>query len=98
MSGINLLDGEAVSRRDAIFGECFTHDAVDIQQPASSLRYRWVIAGDWKLIVPNLKNVPGGEIELYDLASDPAEEKNLAERNPDTVAALSKRLDDWWKP
>lgn len=98
MSGVNLLDGKAVSRRDTIFGECFTHDAVDIEQPASSLRYRWVIAADWKLIVPNLKNVPGGEIELYDLASDPTEVRNLAQCEPAKAAALRKKLDEWWKP
>ena len=38
--------------RKTIFGEIFTHDAVDIDRPASSLRYRWVIEGYWKLIVP----------------------------------------------
>ncbi len=41
MQGINLLDHEAVMRRKAIFGEIFTHNAVDIREPASSLRYRW---------------------------------------------------------
>jgi uncharacterized sulfatase len=98
MPGLNLLDAEAVARREAIFGECFTHDAVEIDEPASSLRYRWVIAGVWKLIVPNPKNVPRGEVELYDLASDPAEEKNLAQREPTKVDALRHRLDEWWTP
>src|SRR5207248_2947112 len=63
MQGVNLLDAAAVARRQAIFGECFTHDAVDIDDPASSLRYRWSIADDWKLIVPHRLNVPQGEID-----------------------------------
>ena len=48
MEGVNLLDAKAVSERRAIFGEVFTHNAVNIHDPASGLRYRWVIAGDWK--------------------------------------------------
>ena len=46
MPGVNLLDDSAVERRKAIFGEIFTTNAVDIHRPASSLRYRWAIAGD----------------------------------------------------
>jgi arylsulfatase A-like enzyme len=98
MQGVNLLDAEAVARRPAIFGECFTHDAVDINDPGSSLRYRWVIAGEWKLIVPNPENVPQGEVELYHVAADPSEQKNLAREQPDQVEALQKKLDAWWTP
>lgn len=98
MQGINLLDGEAVARRKAVFGECFTHDAVDISDPSSSLRYRWIIEGDWRLILPHEKNVPKGEIELFNLAQDPTEEKNLATKEPARVEGLKKQLDAWWKP
>ena len=42
MEGVNLLDEQAVAERTAVFGEIFTHNAVDIHDPASSLRYRWV--------------------------------------------------------
>jgi uncharacterized sulfatase len=98
MQGVNLLDAEAVARRRAIFGECFTHDAVDIDDPASSLRYRWVLAGDWRLIVPHPANVPEGEIELYNLAADPTEEKNLARQQPGQVETLHQQLDAWWSP
>ena len=98
MQGVNLLDAAAVARRQAIFGECFTHDAVDIDDPASSLRYRWSIAGDWKLIVPHRLNVPQGEIELYNLAADPNEEKNLARQEQSKVEVLRKQLDAWWTP
>jgi uncharacterized sulfatase len=98
MQGINLLDREAVAARTAVFGECFTHDAVNIHNPAANLRHRWIIEGNWRLIVPHPTNAPDGQVELYNLANDPREEKNLAGQEKDRVAALTKKLDDWWKP
>jgi len=96
MPGINLLDAKAVSGRTATFGEIFEHNAVDIRVPAKNLQYRWVIAGTWKLIVPNPARVPNGQVELYDLAADPTEETNLAGKQPERVAELRKKLDAWW--
>lgn len=98
MQGIDLLDAEAVARRKQIYGECFTHNAVDIDVPATSLRWRWMIDGDTKLIVPHRANEPAAEVELYDLAEDPFEQDNLAAKEPERVAELTKRLDAWWKP
>jgi uncharacterized sulfatase len=94
--GINLVDEQAVAGRPAIFGEVFTPSAVDIHDPASSLLYRWVIAGDWKLIVPDRRNVPDGLIELFDLSHDPGETRNLAGEQPRRVVDLTARLDAWW--
>jgi hypothetical protein len=37
----------------------------------------------------------GKRPELYDLAADIGETKNLAEQRPETVAALQKELDAW---
>ena len=37
---------------------------------------------DWKLIVPHEPNVKGGKPELYDLAKDPMEKRNLAGEAP----------------
>jgi arylsulfatase A-like enzyme len=96
MPGLNLLDDEAVKARQAIFGECFTHNAVDIHDPASSLRYRWMIEGSWKLIVPAGRNQETGAPELYDLAHDPDEERNRAAEEKATVERLKMRLDAWW--
>ncbi len=98
MPGINLLDAHWVASRDAVFGEIFEHNAVDIAKPAANLQYRWVIDGTWKLIVPHEPNVKGGKIELYDLAKDASEKDNLAEKHPDKVKELTKKLDAWWKP
>jgi arylsulfatase A-like enzyme len=96
MQGLNLLDESALAHRDAIFGEIFTHNAVDIDRPATSLRYRWVIAGNWKLIVPAAQNTPNRPVELFDLAADPHEAHDVAASEPGQTARLKKLVDDWW--
>ena len=47
--------------------------------------------GQWKLRHPTRKN--GGEVELYDLSTDPAESKNLAAQHPDIVKRLSTEVE-----
>lgn len=94
MQGVNLLDARAVSRRKAIFGACFSHDAIDLNRPAANLEARWMIEQRWKLIVPK-----GGKgVELYDILADPHEKADLAGKKPALVKALSRKLDDWWAP
>ncbi len=102
MPGVNLLDlvidGKPL-KRDAIFGEIFDHDVADINDPSASLQYRWVIEGDWKLILPRAGGPhTGDKAELYNLGDDPHEEKNLAAENPEIVKRLTTRLKDWWSP
>ena len=96
MQGVNLLDEKAVKARKAIHGEIFTHNAVDLNKPASSLRWRWMIEGDWKLIVPDATNEPKEIVELYRVTKDIHEETNLADKEPKRVEALRKKLDAWW--
>ena len=97
---VKVLDEAKVDGRKSIFGEIFGHNAVDIHRPVANLHYRWCIVGDWKLIVPNQPNIPDGENELYDLAKDPHEEKNLATECPDRVEKMMKMMkmiDQWWE-
>ncbi len=96
MPGINLLDAKAVAGRDTISGECFTHNSMDLQRPAASLRYRWMIEGEWKLVVPSLRNEPNAAVELFHVTADPDENKNLAATEPDRVKRLTRKLDSWW--
>jgi uncharacterized sulfatase len=96
MQGVDLLDRDALSQRKAILGATFTHNAVDIRNPASSVEYRWCLEGRWKLLVPNPANVPDGRTELYDLIADPHEESDVAREHPDRVDHLRGLIDAWW--
>ena len=98
MTGLNLLDEAAVSARKTIHGEIFTHNSVNLDVPSASLRWRWIIDGDYKLIVPHAANEPDGKVELYKITSDVNEEKDLATSEPDLVKSLTSKLDAWWKP
>ena len=96
MPGLNLLDTHATAARKALFGAIFTHVSRDLDDPSSSLKYRWSIEGHWKLIVPRATNVSEDEIELYDLEADPHEERNLAAVNSGRVNRLQTGINQWW--
>jgi arylsulfatase A-like enzyme len=105
MRGLDLLDAKAVNARKFLYGEIFLHNAVDLQKPAANLTYRWGIQDGWKLILPHKQNVTTraakgakgtGEIELYHLAKDPFETKNLAKTYAGKVAELRKLIDSNW--
>lgn len=74
-----LLDGAELPER-----------AIYIAGPrwrSSSLRF-----GDWKLVVRGKE--ARQSVELFNLADDPAEESNLASREPGRVEAMLKKLED----
>jgi len=104
------LDARNTRDRRQVFGATFAHTSVDIANPAANVKYRWVVRDNWKLIVPHEPNfdVPiweklpdklwGRAPELYDLAADPGEKENLAEKRSGVVRELRERLDRWWRP
>ncbi|HEY5913112.1 MAG TPA: sulfatase-like hydrolase/transferase [Verrucomicrobiae bacterium] len=49
--------------------------------------------GDWKLLI----NADGSRAQLYDLASDPKEERDLATAKPDVTTRLSGQALSWRK-
>jgi hypothetical protein len=53
----------------------------------------WIIvrSGDWKLI----RFYEDGRVELYNVAGDEGEARDLAGRRPDLVEDLGRRLDAW---
>jgi uncharacterized sulfatase len=98
MQGVDLRDDAAVRTRTAVHGECYTHTLIDFERPASSLRWRWIVEGRTKLILPHAANQPGAGPELYDLSVDPTEEHNLAVSKPGEVERLRKIADARWNP
>ena len=97
MSGCDLLDPEQLQRRDTVFGEIFEHDVVDLQRPVASLRYRWMITGNWKLIAPFPPRLPNETVQLFNLRQDPFEQDDLAVQHADRVRTMLADLDAWWK-
>ena len=90
LDGVSLvpaLQGAATLERPRLFWHfpCYVGKAT----PSSAIR-----EGDFKLIE---FFEDGGRIELFNLKSDPNEEKNLAMAMPDKAAALAKRLHGWQK-
>ena len=66
---------------------------VDIDDPVPGLQFRWCRDKNWKIILPAKKSQP---VELFDLATDPHETKNVAAEHPQIVARLFKLTNDWW--
>ena len=99
LSGINLTNFAQVETRETIYGSSYLHDIIEHGNPRKSLKNRFAIDGDWKLISPN-RLLLGSKIqpELYNLAKDPHEKRNLAKKHPDHVKAISQKLNAWWKP
>ena len=95
LQGLNLLDDRVLAARRTVFGECFEHNAVDIDAPATSLKWRWCVDGHDKLILPHAPNITDPP-ELYDLAADPHETKNLIEQKPEAAVRLRGLIETWW--
>lgn len=87
LPGLNLLDRRAVAGRTTLYGEYFTHNAVDLNNPERNLLGQWVIENQWKLILPR---DPSKSAELFQLANDPHEQTNLAAEYPALVQRLTK--------
>lgn len=95
LPGINLLDVCAGKKtdREAVFGAIYSHNAVDIDNPAANLSYRWCVKQPWKLIVPNSTDA---DPELYNLDADPMETNDVAKRQGSVVKELTVLMDGWW--
>ncbi len=98
MTGLNLLDRLPLQRRGGVNGAAYTHDAVDVMNPAANLRWRWRVESRFKLILPDAVNEPKQTVELYDLAGDPGEARNLAADYPAQVSRMRAAIDGWWTP
>ncbi len=74
---VRMLEGGPAPRREYFYWEL--HESASLQ----AVRF-----GDWKAV----KNGPSAPIELYDLANDAGEIRNLAIENPEQVARASSLM------
>jgi arylsulfatase A-like enzyme len=68
--------------------------------PHASNRAVAIREGSWKLIWPVERNdrVLGGAVELFDLSTDPGEQRNLAAAHPEVVDRLRAAIEPWVAP
>ncbi len=95
LPGVDLTDDSSVNARHTLYGECFTHDFLELDRAAPNLRWRWILEDGWKLILPAPQNERGPP-ELYYVVEDPLEGKNLAASQASRIAALRTKLDALW--
>jgi uncharacterized sulfatase len=91
MAGINLLDADAVARREAVFSAEFGGLKRDPHDPTMNCLSRTCFRNEWKLILRR-----DGSAELYDVVADGLEEDDLAAIRPDLVAQMTKLINQWW--
>jgi arylsulfatase A-like enzyme len=84
---VPLLRGDGGFGQRALYWH-YPHYHGSTWTPGASIR-----DGDWKLI----EFYHWGEVELYDLKSDPGEREDLSERNPDKTRQLLDKLHTWQK-
>lgn len=89
LHGQSLLKPERLAGR-AIFAEAYTDSELARLRPRHPDSQYAVFHGDMKLIYS-----AGGAEELYDLARDPSEERNLAGADGAVSQALRARLHQW---
>ncbi len=78
------FEGRAFRREEPLF---WHHPTAQERSPTLAVR-----DGDWKLLM----NADGSRLELYQLATDRVERRNLAERNPEMAELLKATLLDWY--
>jgi arylsulfatase A-like enzyme len=83
---VPLLRGGQIAKRDLYW--CYPHYGNQGGMPGSAIR-----DGRWKLIEWS----EGDQVELYDLAADPGEKRNVAEDNAEVVTRLRRSLASWRK-
>ncbi len=84
VSLVPLLDGASTElNRDAVY---WHYPHYHRTNPYGAIR-----EDDWKLI----EFYETGELELYNLRSDPSEKSNLAQAEPDRAQRLLRKLRDW---
>jgi arylsulfatase A-like enzyme len=102
LTGIKLLDKEAVKSRDAVFGVTHSVHNMTPGDPDDTLQYLWCVEDEWKLIVrfggrdtTNYRKVHiwgKAPTRLYRIKDDPHEKYDIADQYPEVVERLRKKI------
>ena len=76
-------------------GEQRTHDFLYWEFHEAGT-HRALRQGDWKIVQYDLQN--SAKTMLFNIANDPGEQDDLAEKEPQRVAAMAKRMSDHRRP
>jgi N-acetylgalactosamine-6-sulfatase len=90
---INAADFDGEDASDAWLGGTHTRTKPLFWKTSTPGSEAVIREGNWKLFSPSRKN--GGDLELYDVPSDPYEKNNLAAAHPDIVKSLKAKVDTW---
>ena len=93
LDGINVLDTNALSERETLFGEIYAHDFNTVD---GSLFYRMAISNPYKLILPDATNQADKKIQLYNIYKDPFEKNDIATDHPELVNELRQKIEEEW--
>jgi uncharacterized sulfatase len=100
MRGLDLMAsarGDQQLKSRAISGAIYPNDAQVLGSPSQHVRGRWIRDGHFKLVIPGPAK-PALALSLFDLRSDPREQRNLADQ-PEHAARIThmhRLLDQWW--
>lgn len=105
LPGVDLLNPQATGNRKSLFGACHSTHNVTVADPDDTLQYQWCIQEHWKLLrryhgadtssYRNLHSWDTAELQLYDLESDPLEQRDLAESHPQILEELNRKIEAW---
>ncbi|MGB0644089.1 MAG: sulfatase-like hydrolase/transferase, partial [Akkermansiaceae bacterium] len=56
MTGVDLRDTAALKKRDVVFGFDGNHDMFDVNDRTANMESRYVVKGDWKLLLHDSEN------------------------------------------
>lgn len=93
LDGINILDKNDLTERDALFGEIYAHDFNTIE---GSLFYRMAMTHPYKLILPDETNKPDEKIQLFNIYEDPYEQNDISAAHPEIVETLKQKIETSW--
>lgn len=109
LPGTNLwaaATGRSPAPERPVFGEIYPGDASSLGHPSRDLAYRWVRAGEFKLIVPQAHDGKKPweayvtKPALFNVVADPAEQHDLANdpSHANQLRRLRQLLAGWWTP